>query len=237
MSNSSIRPIDRTLSGATTPVRREPGSNDNEGVIHISQSSLAGASASVVCFHIQDTRFFGGNGILLLGRDVLGAPSPIWLKFINLIIAFSLFSGYEVDSVHEKLGPCHSPTCPGLLRKRIWIILLYFCRSNKKKFMGSVFWESPYSWCYSPTPSDWVGTKVARQWRCTQNSAEIENWSLTTGYSFESYSGTFFLWEGGLIPGHILCLIDLGKEWRKMWYWLRNVFILFLASLRKKKRS
>ena len=27
-----------------------------------------------------------------------------WLKFINLILAFSFFSGYEVDSVHEKLG-------------------------------------------------------------------------------------------------------------------------------------
>ena len=28
-----------------------------------------------------------------------------WLKLINLILAFYFFSGYEVGSVHEKLGP------------------------------------------------------------------------------------------------------------------------------------
>ena len=32
-------------------------------------------------------------------------PMYFWLKFINLILAFSFFLGYEVDSVHEKLGP------------------------------------------------------------------------------------------------------------------------------------
>ena len=39
MSISSIRPIDRTLSGATTPGQSEPGSDANEGILHISQSS------------------------------------------------------------------------------------------------------------------------------------------------------------------------------------------------------
>ena len=37
---SSIRPIDRTLSGAaTTPGQSEPGSDGNKGVLHIPQSS------------------------------------------------------------------------------------------------------------------------------------------------------------------------------------------------------
>ena len=40
MSNSSIWPIDRTLSGATTPGQSGSGSNGNEGVYQIPQSSI-----------------------------------------------------------------------------------------------------------------------------------------------------------------------------------------------------
>ena len=36
---SSIQPIDRALSGATIPGQSGPGSNDNEGVLCIPQSS------------------------------------------------------------------------------------------------------------------------------------------------------------------------------------------------------
>ena len=39
MSNSSIWPIDRTLSGATTLGPSGPGRDGNEGVLHILQSS------------------------------------------------------------------------------------------------------------------------------------------------------------------------------------------------------
>ena len=47
MSNSSISPIDRTLSGATTPGQSGPGSNSNEGVLCIPQSSsITGVSLS-----------------------------------------------------------------------------------------------------------------------------------------------------------------------------------------------
>ena len=42
-----FRPIDWTLSGATAPSQSEPGSNNNEGVLHIPQSSsITGASPS-----------------------------------------------------------------------------------------------------------------------------------------------------------------------------------------------
>ena len=45
MSNNSIWPIDRTLSGVTTPGQSEPESNGNEGVLCIPQSpSITGAS-------------------------------------------------------------------------------------------------------------------------------------------------------------------------------------------------
>ena len=45
MSNSSIWPIDKTLSGSTTPLESGPVSNGNEGVLSILQnSSITGTS-------------------------------------------------------------------------------------------------------------------------------------------------------------------------------------------------
>ena len=44
--NSSIWPMGKTLSGATTPGLSGPGSNGNERVLHIPQSSRTGASPS-----------------------------------------------------------------------------------------------------------------------------------------------------------------------------------------------
>ena len=46
MSNSSIWPIDRILSGATTPGQSGPASNDYESLLHIPQSSQTEASPS-----------------------------------------------------------------------------------------------------------------------------------------------------------------------------------------------
>ena len=47
MSISSIQPIDRTLSGATTLGQSGPGNNSNEGIHHIPQSyGITGASPS-----------------------------------------------------------------------------------------------------------------------------------------------------------------------------------------------
>ena len=44
---SSIWPIDRILSGATTLGQREPGSDDNKGVLRMPQSSrITGVSPS-----------------------------------------------------------------------------------------------------------------------------------------------------------------------------------------------
>ena len=46
MSNSSIWHIDKTLSGITTPSQNAPGSNGNEGVLHIPQITEAESSLS-----------------------------------------------------------------------------------------------------------------------------------------------------------------------------------------------
>ena len=51
---NSIWPTDKTLSGATTPDQCEPGSDSNEGILHIPQSScITGASPSDVLVSYQ----------------------------------------------------------------------------------------------------------------------------------------------------------------------------------------
>ena len=55
---SSIWPIDRTLSGATTPDQSGPGSDCNEGVLNIPQSSsITGTSPSDCLVSYQDTHW------------------------------------------------------------------------------------------------------------------------------------------------------------------------------------
>ena len=68
MSNSSIRPLDRTLSSATTPDLREPGSDDNEEVLRISQRSRITRSSPLDC--LMSTGHF--LGVLTLCRDAVG---------------------------------------------------------------------------------------------------------------------------------------------------------------------
>ena len=64
----SIWPIDRTLSGATTPGQSGPRSNGNEGVHHIPEISKAGASPSDLFNVISRTLV---DGALSLWRDIV----------------------------------------------------------------------------------------------------------------------------------------------------------------------
>ena len=51
MQFSSIWPIDKTLSGATTPAKSGPGSNGNDRVLHIPQSwNIASQSDCLVSY-------------------------------------------------------------------------------------------------------------------------------------------------------------------------------------------
>ena len=57
---SSIKHIDRALSVATTPGQRGPGSNGNEGMLQILQtSSITGTFSSYCLVSSQDTRWWG----------------------------------------------------------------------------------------------------------------------------------------------------------------------------------
>ena len=57
---SSIWPLDRTLSGTTTPGQSGLGSDGNEGVLRIPQSSITGTSPSNCLISYQDTCWGGG---------------------------------------------------------------------------------------------------------------------------------------------------------------------------------
>ena len=62
MQFSSIEPIDRALSGATTPGQSGPGSDDNEGVLHIPQSSSIAGTSPSDCLVSYPGHSLGGVG-------------------------------------------------------------------------------------------------------------------------------------------------------------------------------
>ena len=76
MSNSSIWPIDRTLSGPTTPGQSKPGSDGNEGVLSIPQIfciNRVSPSASLVSY--QDIHWGGVLHLciqMMYSRNYLG---------------------------------------------------------------------------------------------------------------------------------------------------------------------
>ena len=65
---SSIWPIDRTLSDATTPRQSGPGSDVNEGALRIPQSSSITEARRFDCLVIIRTLV----GVFSLGRDAVG---------------------------------------------------------------------------------------------------------------------------------------------------------------------
>ena len=81
MSNNSIWPIDRTLSGATTLDQNGPGSDGNEEVLCIPQTfSITGASASDGLVSCPGHLF--GEEVLPVCRDAVGVfYSPSWLGY------------------------------------------------------------------------------------------------------------------------------------------------------------
>ena len=83
MSNSSVWPIDRTLSSATTPGQSVPESNGNEGILCIPQSST---DRSLATWWLNIISWTLIEGVLPFCSDVFGvfySPSRLgcWLKW------------------------------------------------------------------------------------------------------------------------------------------------------------
>ena len=70
MPNSSILPIDKTLSGTINLGQSEPGNDYNEGVLGIPPNpSLLEPHHQIVTCHIQDASW---RWVLPFGRDAVG---------------------------------------------------------------------------------------------------------------------------------------------------------------------
>ena len=79
---NSIRPIDSTLSCATTLGQSEFGTNGNEEVLHIPQSSsITGTSLSDCFMYIQDTRGWGSYPSAKKQSAYSTAPAD-WAKLL-----------------------------------------------------------------------------------------------------------------------------------------------------------
>ena len=106
---SSIWPIDRTLSGATTPSQRGHGSNGNEGVLRIPQSSSTAGTSLSDCLV-----WLVVGGVLPLRRDAVGvfySPSRQGNKWVRanlynqilLLLEKELFICIKMDLVLNNL--------------------------------------------------------------------------------------------------------------------------------------
>ena len=91
MWNSSIWPIDRTLSVATTPGQSGSGSDGNDEIIRIPQStSITGASPSE-CLVLYPGHSWGVGGVLPIYRDAVGVfynPSQLGRKQMEWVSIF-----------------------------------------------------------------------------------------------------------------------------------------------------
>ena len=113
-SNSSIWLIDGTLSSVTTPSQSGRGSNGNDGILHVPQSSRIEASSSdcVVSYPGHSL----GVGVLPLCRDAVSVfYSPIRLTYINSGAARSaLGSWYELLLTYKMAPTITSANSPVL---------------------------------------------------------------------------------------------------------------------------
>ena len=78
MQFNSIWPIDRTLSGATTPGQSGPGNDGNKGVLCILQSSNITGTSPSDCFVLYPGHLL--DGVLPLCRDAVSvfySPSQL----------------------------------------------------------------------------------------------------------------------------------------------------------------
>ena len=87
MPNSSIWPIDRTLSGATIPGQIGPGSDSNEGVLRIPQSSsIIEASTSDYLVSYPELSLWSW-AILHFCKDAVGVfYSHAWAPFFWVLV-------------------------------------------------------------------------------------------------------------------------------------------------------
>ena len=96
----SIWPIDRTLSGTTTPGQSEPGSHGNDGLLRIPQSSSITEISPSYCLKLyQDIRL--AVGVLPLCREAFGvfySPSRLG-NLIDWLVLRAILNHVDSTSI------------------------------------------------------------------------------------------------------------------------------------------
>ena len=112
MQFSSIWPIDRTLSGASTLGQSWPGSNGNEGVLHIPQSSIITGASPSDCLALYLGHLLGESYPSALMQSVYSTDPAYW-ETIRLFSVISrtlvegvLLLGISVFYCPSQLGKC-----------------------------------------------------------------------------------------------------------------------------------
>ena len=82
MSNSSIRPIDMTLSGATTPGQSWPGSDGNEEVLCIPQSSSITVASPSYCLVSYPGHSLGESYSSAVTQSVYSIAPADWAEMV-----------------------------------------------------------------------------------------------------------------------------------------------------------
>ena len=93
---SSIWPIDKVLSGATTPDRSEPGIDCNEGVLRIPQSSSITGTSPSGCLVLNPGHSLGKCLTHSVEVQLVYSTAPAdWVIFtkFNLVVAQGQLSG------------------------------------------------------------------------------------------------------------------------------------------------
>ena len=81
---SSVWPINRTLSGATTPGQSEPGTDGNEGVLHILQSSSITGHSLSDCLVSYAEHSLGVGSYPSIGKQSVYSATPTDWAIITL---------------------------------------------------------------------------------------------------------------------------------------------------------
>ena len=97
------------------------------------------------------------------------------------------------------------------------------CYSIKYFYLMHIIWKEMHlTGRWDPNRYYYCGSEWTWKWRSITHSKKLQNWSLTTRYSFVSYQGHPFLWS--------LNLFQRGVLWhsgKKIW-----IPIVLLYSLR-----
>ena len=103
MSNNSIWPIDMTLSGATTPCKSGPGSDENEAVLCIPQSSSITVASPSDCLVSYAGHSFAEFNLSSEMQSVYSTTSADWVRIIWIKILDSVVKKRNCPSSRKLL--------------------------------------------------------------------------------------------------------------------------------------